>query len=234
MAKRKAPEKVFAVIGLGVFGRQVCTTVAEKGGVVIAIDNNVETVEAIKETVSQAVLVNATDAGALSQAPLEDVDVAVVAMGDNIEASILATALLKRQAIPHIIARAVSPVHAQVLRQVGADEVINLEIDAGIRLGSRLVAPQILEQVSLSSEISVAEVHVPRKFVGQSLADLDMRNRYAVSIISIKRVTVDVDDVGNPKRTEEMVFPGPDDVLQEDDIIHIVGTNDAIARFHDI
>lgn len=234
MARRKTQEKVFAVIGLGVFGRQVCATVADRGGSVIAIDNNADAVERIKETVTQAVLLNATDEDALSQAPLGDVDVAVVAMGDNVEASILATALLKRQAVPYVIARAVSSVHAQVLRQIGADEVINVELDAGRRLGSRLIAPQILEQVSLSADISVAELHVPQSIVGKTLAELDLRARFQVSVISIKRVRVDVDDMGNPLREEEIVFPGPNDKLLEDDVIHVVGANEAIQRFQDL
>jgi trk system potassium uptake protein len=234
MARRKAEEKVFAVIGLGLFGRQVCATVAERGGTVIAIDNNPDTVERIKETVTQAVLVNATDEDALSQAPLADVDVAVVAMGDNVEASILATALLKRQAVPYVIARAVSSVHAQVLKQIGADEVINVELDAGRRLGSRLIAPQILEQVSLSSDTSVAELHIPASLVGKSLAELDLRARYQVSVISVKRVHVDVDDMGNPVRTEEVVFPDPHERFREDDVIHVVGSNDAIQQFQDL
>lgn len=233
MARRKAHEKVFAVVGLGVFGRQVCATVAERGGSVLAIDNNADTIERIKETVTQAFLVDATDEDALSQAPLGDVDVAVVGMGDNVEASILATALLKRQAVPYVIARAVSPVHAQVLKQVGADEVINVELDAGTRLGSRLIAPQVLEQVSLSADISVAELHVPQSFVGKTLAELDLRARYQVSVISIRRVRVDVDDMGNPVRDEQIVFPGPDDELRTDDIIHIVGNNTAIERFQE-
>lgn len=234
MARRKAQEKVFAVIGLGVFGRQVCATVANRGGSVIAIDNDPDTIERIKETVTQAVLVNATDEDALSQAPLGDVDVAVVAMGDNVEASILATALLKRQAVPYVIARAVSPVHAQVLKQVGADEVINVELDAGTRLGSRLIAPQIVEQISLSADISVAELHVPQSLVGKTLAELDLRARYEVSVISIKRVQVDVDDMGNPVREEQIVFPGPDDELREDDVVHVVGANEAIQHFQDL
>lgn len=231
MARKKGHEKIFAVVGLGVFGRQVCATVAERGGSVIAVDNDPDTVERIKETVTQAVLVDATDEDALSQAPLGDVDVAVVGMGDNVESSILATALLKRQAVPYVVARAVSSVHAQVLKQVGADEVINVELDAGKRLGSRLIAPQVIERVSLSADISVAELHVPQALLDKTLAELDLRGRYEVSVISIKRVNVEVDDMGNPVREEEIVFPGPDDELREDDVIHVVGSNEAIQRF---
>ncbi len=234
MARQKAQEKVFAVIGLGIFGRQVCATLTDHGASVIAMDNDPAKVERIKETVTQAVLVNATDGDSLALAPLEDVDVAVVAMGDSVEASILATTLLKRQAIPYVVARAISTVHAQVLKQVGADEVINVELDAGLRLGNRLVAPRILEQVSLSSGVSVAEMHVPGPVVGKSLAELALRGRYQISVISIKRIQVDVDEVGNPVRREDIVFPGPDDILQEDDIIHIIGENDAIQRFQSL
>lgn len=234
MAKRTKQKKVFAVIGLGVFGQQVCTTIVDRGGVVIALDRDPEQVERIKERVNQAILINTTDDTSLSQAPLENVDVAVVAMGNHIESSILTTALLKRRAVPYVIARAVSAIHSQVLKQVGADEVINLEVDAGARLGTRLVTPQILEQVAISSDMSIAEIHVPKPLVGKSLEALDMRNRYSVNIISIKRVDVDIDDVGNPIRREHIIFPGPNDELLSDDVIHIVGSNESIARFQDL
>lgn len=224
-------QNVFAVLGLGVFGRQICATLIERGGSVIAIDQDPELIEQVKEDVTQAILIDTTDEESLSEAALEDVDVAVVAMGDNVEASILTTALLKKRGVGHVVSRAVSALHAQVLKQVGADEVLNLETDAGSRLANRLIAPDVLERVALSREISVAEMYVPEAVVGATLAEMDLRGRYGLMVLSIKRVKRDVDELGNPVETEEIIFPGPDDELLETDLIHVIGKNESIDEF---
>lgn len=224
-------DKVFAVVGLGTFGRQVADELYRKGGKVVAIDNQPELVERVKSSVTQAVLVNATDAEALAQAPLDDVDVAVVAIGDNIEASILATALLKKMRVPFVIARAVSDLHQLVLKQVGADQVVNIEIEEGTRLAMRLIAPHVLDRVPLSKSDSVAELRVPRAVLGSTLAELKLRARFRVNVVSIRRTHVDVDELGNPERREELIFPGPTDELKEDDVIMVVGRNEDIDAF---
>jgi trk system potassium uptake protein TrkA len=227
-------EKTFAIVGLGTFGSQLCEVLAKQGGTVIALDNDPDLVDRVKQSVTQAVLVDATDEDALSSAPLEDVDIAVVAIGDNIEASILATALLKKLAVPYVVARAVSELHQQVLKQVGADEVVNIEIDEGTRIAHRLIAPDVLDQFPISAEISVAELYVPKAIVGASLAELDLRNRYRVNVVSLKRIDVDVDELGNPHRKEKIVFPGPQDSLLAEDTILVVGRNEDIERFKEL
>jgi trk system potassium uptake protein TrkA len=221
-------DKAFAVIGLGTFGRKVCEVLSEKGGTVVALDNDPALVDRVTQSVTQAVLVDATDEEALANAPLEDIDVAVVAIGDNMEASILATTLLKKMAVPYVLARATSDLHERVLRQVGADEIVNVEIDEGMRVASRLIAPQILDQYPITAEISLAELHVPKALAGATLGELQMRERYRANVVSIKRTTMDVDELGNPSRSEQVIFPGPDDTLKPEDVILVVGKNDDI------
>jgi len=226
--------RAFAVIGLGAFGRRLCEVLAEKGGTVVAIDNQAALIERVKETVTQAVLLDSTDEDALRDAPLEDIDVAVVAIGDNIEASILTTTLVKRLAVPYVVARAVSELHQQVLVQVGANEVINLEIDEGTRLANRLIAPQVLDRIPVAEGMSVAELYVPRSVVDATLAELNLRERYQINVISIKRSEVSVDETGNPVRSERIIFPEPGEKLQENDIIMVVGSNEKIDEFRDL
>ena len=223
--------KTFAVIGLGTFGSQVCHVLSEKGASVVAIDHDPALVDRIKQTVTQAVLVDATDPEAITNAPLEDVDVAVVAIGDNIEASVLTTALLKQLAVPYVVARAVSSLHQEVLRRVGADEIVNLEIDEGTRVANRLIAPDVLDEFPISSEISLAELYVPSILVNATLAELDLRTRYHITVVSIRRVEAGVDELGNPSRRETIVFPGPGDTLIAEDTILVVGKNEDIEAF---
>lgn len=226
-----AKEKVFAVVGLGNFGRKVCEVLAEKGGKVLAIDVDPDLIEGVKNQVTQAILLDSTDEKALGQVPFEDVEVAVVAFGDNIESSIITTALLKKVGIPYIVARAGSDIHQQVLKQVGADEVINLEIEEGRRLAQKLIAPEVLDRISITESISVAELYVPKTFVGQSLAKLDLRKKLRINIISIRRIVLSVDEEGNPVKNEEVVFPEAEEVLKESDLLLVVGKNEDIDGF---
>lgn len=226
MAKER--ERVYAVIGLGTFGRQISLELSARGGKVIAVDRQAKQVEAMKESVTQAVLVDSTDEDGLSALSLEEVDVAIVAIGDAVESGILTTAILKRSGVPYVLARAVSDIHAQVLRQVGADKVINLEVDEGRRIAQELIAPHVLDRIPISSSISFAEVKLPKSFVNSSLVRLDLRKRFSINVIAVKRNTRALDEIGNPTLEEEVIFPDADTILMEDDIILVVGRNDDI------
>ncbi|MFO7850183.1 MAG: TrkA family potassium uptake protein [Spirochaetia bacterium] len=226
-----AKEKVYVVIGLGTFGRQLCETFISQGASVIAVDNRSELIERIKDTVTQAVMIDATDEDLLSQLPFDDVDVAIVAIGDNIEASILVTALLKRMGITYILARAISDLHMQVLRQVGADEVVNLEIDEGKRIAQRLFTPEILDKTRISETISLAELYLPDALSGKRLDQLDLRKKHQINIVAVKRVVFSVDEMGNPQKKEEVLFPVPSTTLENRDVLLVVGKNDAIEQF---
>ncbi len=226
--------KVFAVFGLGAFGLEVCRVLAEKGSTVIAIDNKVGQIEKIKNLVTQAVLIDSTDEESLRAAPIEDVDTAIVGIGENIESSILTTAILKKVGVPHIIARAISEIHAQVLRQVGASDVINIEIEEGNRLANRLISPSIIEKIPIGKNQILAEVLVPKNMVGKSLQELDLRKKYNINVISVKRVQMNVDEMGNPQEEEMISFPGPLTVLQKNDTIIVVGTEREIERVKEL
>ena len=223
-----AKEKVFAVIGLGAFGRKVCEIITERGGRVIAIDNDAALIERTKDTVTQAILLDATDADSLTNAPLDDVDVAVVAIGDNIASSILTTALLKRVGVPYILARAISDLHEQVLKQIGADEIVNIEIDEGIRIGSKLMSPEVLDRIPVTQTVSVAELYPPKSFIGKDLAKLDLRGKFNINIVAVTRISLSIDETGNPVRNEQVLFPSGEDVLEDTDILLIVGKNEDI------
>ena len=224
---------VFAVFGLGMFGRELCHRLAEKGSKVIAIDKNADLIDRIKDTVAQAVLLDSTDEESFRSAPLENVDIAIVAIGDNIESSILTTALLKQLGIPFILARAVSEIHARVLTKIGADRIINIEVEEGQRIAQELIAPAILEKVPISRTISIAEIQIPKSFVKKTLVELDLRRTFHVTLVSVKRIFYSVDNLGNPVQDEVVLFPDPNEALKENDVLLIVGENADIERLNE-
>ena len=229
-----AKEKVFAVFGLGAFGNEVCRVLSEKGGKVIAFDNRPQPVEKVKDEVSQVMVLDSTDEDALRSAPLENVDIAIVAIGDDVEASILTTALLKNIGVPYIIARAVSDIHMRVLRQIGANEVINLEIEEGQRVASRLLTTEVLETIPVTEEYSIVELYVPESMVGKSLERLNLRREYHINVIAIERFKSNVDEEGNPVKEERVILPTKDDVVLTDDILIVVGRNSDIEAFKEV
>ncbi|MDX9800175.1 MAG: TrkA family potassium uptake protein [Spirochaetia bacterium] len=224
-------DKVFAVIGLGSFGRQLCATLMEKGGKVIAIDNNPDLVDTITDKVTSAILLDSTDEKALSGASLGEVDFAIVAIGDNIEASILTTAILKQLSIPYVVARAVSEMHQKVLKKVGADEVVNLEVDGGIRVASRLIAPEVLDRVPISTDISLAELFLPKEFKGEKSDDLQLKKKFSLSLVMIRRTVTDLDEEGNPVKKDILIQPEENRMLEESDVLIVVGKNSDIDEF---
>ena len=228
-------KKAFAVIGLGAFGRSLSRELVEKGMRVVAMDNQSDLVEAVKEEVDQTVLLDATDPAALSKAPMEGVETAVVAIGDNIEASILSTALLKGQlSVPTVIARAVTPIHGEVLKKVGADRVVNVEIEQGRQIAQELISPDALRRLTVTEEISVAELYPPKALLVTPLSQLGLREKYRINVLLIRRMTTNVDEYGNTETRKVAEFPQPSTKLKENDVVVVLGRDYDIDRLRSL
>lgn len=227
-------DRLFAVFGLGTFGFEVCKVLSEKGTKVIAVDKDRKLVDKVKDMVTQAVLIDSTDEDALRNADLQDVDVAVVGIGDSIDGSILTTILLKNMGVPRIIARAVSSVHEQVLRQIGATEVINIAVAEGERLAKRIISPDMVDLMPISKNQSIAEIRTPTKFVDKTLQDIDLRKKYHINLISVKRIETAIDEVGNPLQEENVFCPKPDEELKANDILVLLGSEDDIQKLKEL
>lgn len=224
----------FVVIGLGEFGSRICEVLVEGGASVIAIDHDAYAVERIKKIVPAAMLVETTDEEALLKAPLDDVEIAIVAIGDNIEASVLTTTLLKQRDIPYVLARAVSPLHATVLRRVGANEILNIEISAATRLARRLISPDVLDSINVTNEISIREIILPKFFEGKNIASLSLKEKFNINLISLVRVELEIDAVGNPIKKEVMYYPENDFELQSGDKLFLIGNNANLNEFRNM
>jgi trk system potassium uptake protein TrkA len=157
--------------------------------------------------------------------------VAVVAIGENFEAALLTTVILKKIGVARIICRAQTLFHAEIFQQIGANEVIQPEAQAGERLGHSLANPQLEDLISLSDDFTLIELHTPKEFCGKSLQALELRKKYEVNLIAIKRAVEDVDAEGNPVTKYKIIgVPKAADVLGTEDVLVVVGTNDALAR----
>lgn len=222
--------KQFAVIGLGRFGSAVAKTLNEKGCEVLAIDSDEQWVQEVSGYVAHAVTIDATDEKALKAVGIEHVDCAIVAIGADIEASILVTVTLKEIGIKEIVARAMTEIHGRVLEKIGATKVVFAERDMGIRVANALVSPEIIEYIDLSPEYSIFEISPPKDFIGNSLRDLEIRAKYNLNVIAIKRKVRIKSERGFEERDKINISPAASDVVAEGDKLIVIGTDEAIAK----
>ena len=220
----------FAVIGLGRFGSSVARTLSEKGKEVIGIDENEQIVQEMSDVISQAVCADAKDEKSLKALGIQNVDVAVVAIG-NLEASILITLTLKEMGIKEIVAKALTDDHKKVLEKIGATRVIMPERDMGQRIGSALVTPQVLNHIDLSSDSSIVEIISPDEFVGKSLRELGIRARHGINVIAIRRKTKSISANGEAKEEDTIeVTPEAGEIIRDKDVLVVIGPNDKIEK----
>ena len=223
------------VVGLGIFGAAVAKTLVEKGCEVLAIDEDEEKVKEISEVVTQAVQADATDEKTLRSLGVDKMDMAIISTGENMEASILVTLLMKELGIKTIVAKAVSPSHGAVLRKVGATRVVFPERDTGVRLAESLATPSILEHIALSPEYSIMEVHAPKSFIGRTLREIDVRAKHGVTIIAIKRKLPYLTETGQSDFKEEiLITPEADEQVADGDILVVLGRDKKIDNLRNL
>lgn len=227
-------QRNFAVIGLGEFGIRICEMLVEGGASVVAFDHEAQAVDRVKKIVPAAMVIDTTDENALRKAPLDDIDVAIVAIGDNKEASILTTTLLKEREIPYIVARAVSPLHAIVLKRVGASRVLKIEEESAARIANELINPEALNALSVIEGYGICEVKVPKFFIGKTLAQVALKEKFNITLITIVRLELDIDTVGNPLNREVMYEPDNNLELQTGDKLFVFGSIEKIAEFRNV
>ncbi len=216
MAARKKLD--FMVIGLGRFGSSVARTLSEQGFDVLAIDINEELVQDLSPMVTHAVQADATDEEVLRSLGAGNFDVAVVAIGDNLQANILATLILKEIGVPCVVAKAKNLLHGKILDRVGADRVVFPERDMGIRLALNLTSASLQDFLEVTPNFSIHEVIAKKKWWGKSLAELEFRTRYGVNIVALMR-----GELVNP-------LPQAEDVIKEGDILVIIGKNEDLEK----
>jgi trk system potassium uptake protein TrkA len=210
-----------AVIGLGRFGSSVARTLAQSGCEVLAVDADAERVKAIVEQVTEAVQADALDEGALKSLGLRNFEAVVVAIGHEVKASILVTVLLKEMGVPKIVAKAQDELHGKVLQKVGADIVVFPERDMGVRLAHTLLSRSIIDEIQLSTDYSIFELQAPSQVLDRSLKDLQLRQRFGMTVLAVRR------------GEGVVVSPDASFVLEHGDILVALGRADKIEKLGD-
>ena len=222
----------FAVIGLGRFGMRLATSLADAGAEVIAIDRDPDIVEQVKDRVTLAVCLDATDEQALRAQGIDKVDVAIVGIGANFEESVLSTVILKQIGVPRVISRATTSTRGQILSRVGADDIVNPERESAARWRTRLLAPTVLERSVLAEGFSLAQVEAPESFHNQTLAGLHVGSRYKVLVVAFRRAIRETDESGQTRTRETLISaPGPTSVVEPGDVLVLIGSDEAIEAF---
>ena len=212
----------FAVIGLGSFGSNIAKTLYEKGNEVLAVDENKEKVDEVKNFVSHAVHMDAADKENLQALGIKDMDVVIVSSGPEMEASILTVLYLSEMGTKRIVAKALTEDHAKILESVGATETIYPEKDMAIKTALKLSCPNVLEYLPLISGFGIQEIAPPEKFIGKNLRELDLRNKYGIQVIAIKELI--------PEKTT--FIPKADFILKDSDILVIMGKHKQLEKIN--
>ncbi len=221
----------FVVVGAGRFGRSVAITLAKKGYQVLLIDENPALVQQMSEYVTQAVELDIRDEKALESLNLKDMDVAIVAIGTDIEASILVTMRLKEIGVGTVVAKAGSIEHSKILERVGADRIVFPERDMAVRVANSLASPTITDFIEVSPGYNMVEMAVPERIKGKTLIEANVRSRWGVDIVAIKRPNGDAGGEGKPLGHKFIIAPSATETLNDSDILVVIGEEKKIQRF---
>ena len=211
-------EKSYAVIGLGPFGMSVAETLAESDCDVLAIDAREENIQEIADKVTYAVRADVREPEVLRTLGVQNVDVAVIAVAENMEASIIAAMQVKELGVPFVMAKAMNALHGRILEKIGADKVIYPEQSMGVRVARNLLSSGFLDTFELSPEFSMAEFKIPDSWIGKTLRDLKIREKNKINLVGLKQGN-DVD-----------INPNPAEPLPADCTVMAIGKNEDLNK----
>lgn len=211
--------KEFVVIGLGRFGGSICRELTKLGMSVLAIDKKEEFVNEYSDIVTEAVIADTTDESVLKNLGIRNFDHVIVAIGDDIQSSILTTLILKEMGVKKVTAKALNEYHEKVLQKIGADQIVHPERDMGRRLAHNLVSSNVLDYLELSDKHSLVEIAANQAIAGRTIIELNVRARYGLNIVAIKR------------NDDMLVSPQATEMILEGDILVVIGSNNDITKF---
>ena len=231
----ETPNKMnkYAVIGLGQFGNAIARTLTERGSEVMAIDVDAKKIENINGVVRHAVQLDSTNKRALETQNMDELEAVVVAIGKDFEALLLTSVHLKELGVERIIVRANGPQQRMILEQIGFNEILSPEDEVGIAVAERLLNPSILSSLQLRDEYEIVEVKAPHRILGRSLEELSLRERFSLTVVTIKReYNIGEKEDGSPIFEKHVLgVPSPSTIVQKGDTLIVFGKTTDIENF---
>ena len=220
------------IFGLGNFGMSLAVNLTDTGNEVIGIDINMNKVDTVKDQISHAVCMDATNESAYKALPIKDADLAVIAIGENEGAAIIATAIIKKLSKARIIGRSLSPIHDTVLHAMGIKTIIHPEQDFADRLAKKINLKGIVDNFSIDKNYSISELKALPEFYGKTLEELEFRERFSLNVVTILRKKERKSIIGTTSIIDQSEgFISKDTVITEDDILVVFGLNKDIGKF---
>lgn len=222
----------YLIVGLGNFGASLAEKLTSAGNEVIGIDNSMAKVDAIKEKISHAICLDATDQFTVTGLPLKDTDVVIVAIGEDQGANIMVTALFKNLKVKRLISRAINPLHENVLEAIGVDEIVHPEEETAERWTKKLCLTGVVDSFELSSDYSIVEANVPEQYENKTIEEINLREKYNLLILTTIKNKEEKTLVGKSKIvTKVQGVASPETVLVKGDLLVIYGANKDINKF---
>lgn len=215
--------KSFVILGLGRFGQSVAKTLYNQGYEVLAVDKDEDLVQDMSRYVTHSAIVDVTDEDALKEIGVTNFDVAIVAIGGDMEASIMATLILKEVGAKFIVAKALNDLHGKLLIKIGADKVVYPEKEMGERVARSLISKNVVDYMEISEEYSIMEITAPKRWIGKNIKDTNIRDRYDTLIVSVKRE--DSSDI--------ILYPRADYIIKEGDSLVLIGSEKNLDKLRD-
>ncbi|MBS3763592.1 MAG: TrkA family potassium uptake protein [Planctomycetes bacterium] len=227
----RQPPRRIGVFGLGRFGYGLAVRLSELGGDVLAIDANPDPVEQIDERVSRAICLDVTDEFAMQKANVENLDLAVVCIGRNIQSSLLATAVVRRLGARQIWVRAIDQNQAEILEAMGVTKIVSLEQEMALQVAQSIMMPGTHMIAPITVHHSLAEVKAKPEFVGKTLGELNLRKEFGVNVVAIKSRKA-IREPNGPERIETVIndLPRAEDEIKEGDVLVVIGADDNILE----
>ena len=212
-------KKQYAIIGLGRFGSSVASTLMSAGHEVLAIDTDEERVQRFSESVTHAVTADSTEENTLKSLGIRNFDTVIVAIGQNVQASVLTTLLLKELGVKYVVAKADTALHGKMLAKIGADKVVFPERDMGQRIAHNLMSTNVIDYLELAPDLGLIEVEVPKELFNIRLRDTRLRADFGITVVAIRR------------KGKRILSPNPEEEFLEGDNLILVGESTGIQRF---
>jgi trk system potassium uptake protein TrkA len=223
----------FTIIGLGNFGFALAVKLAQLGHEVIGVDKNIEKIEEIKDKITHAICMDCSHQAAVNSLPLKNTDIVIIAIGEDVGANLLTSALIKNTNVPRLVSRSISNIHETILKSMKITEIVRPEVETAERWAKKLTTSGMVDSFELTDQYSVVEVVIHGKFVGKTIEEVGFNKDYNVIVLTIMKTVSEKNKIGDFKKEPKLQIQGvakAETILNEGDIMVLYGNNKDIRN----